>query len=352
MYFVSFIVKNLARRPVRTALTALGLAVTVGSMIAFLAVSYNVQRSAEQSVKGFDLQVMQVGKSNGLNSDFGESFVTRARDLSTVGELAEGVADMADMRRESGTVDAVLVLGWRVDNFGFSEMKLLSGRRFGPDETHKVMLGTMLAENLGKKVGDKLVLGGDTENPYEVIAVYETANVFERGGAIVPYKDAQVITGKKGRVTGFSVRVRKAGAVATPEEVEAAKLQIEALRDPDDPTVRLSAQSSEQFVSSLQQIKLLRAVAWLISVIALAIGAISMLNTMAMSVLERTQEIGILRAVGWPPRRVVSMVLGEAASGALGGDPGRAAHGPARRRRGRVPGAPRRPVAADGGAAP
>ena len=46
-------------------------------------------------------------------------------------------------------------------------------------------------------------------------------NVFERGGAIVPYKDAQVITGKKGRVTGFSVRVRKAGAVATPEEVEA-----------------------------------------------------------------------------------------------------------------------------------
>jgi putative ABC transport system permease protein len=37
-----------------------------------------------------------------------------------------------------------------------------------------------------------------------------------------------------------------------------------------------------------------------------------MLNTMAMSVLERTQEIGILRAVGWPRRRVVMMVLGEA----------------------------------------
>jgi putative ABC transport system permease protein len=49
-----------------------------------------------------------------------------------------------------------------------------------------------------------------------------------------------------------------------------------------------------------------------VSLIALLIGVISMLNTMAMSVLERTQEIGILRAVGWPRRRVVFMVLGEA----------------------------------------
>ena len=43
-----------------------------------------------------------------------------------------------------------------------------------------------------------------------------------------------------------------------------------------------------------------------------AIGIISMLNTMAMSMLERTQEIVILRAVGWPRGRVVRMILGEA----------------------------------------
>ena len=51
---------------------------------------------------------------------------------------------------------------------------------------------------------------------------------------------------------------------------------------------------------------------WMVSVIAIAIGVISMLNTMIMSVLERTQEIGILRAVGWPRCRVVRMVLSEA----------------------------------------
>jgi hypothetical protein len=49
----------------------------------------------------------------------------------------------------------------------------------------------------------------------------------------------------------------------------------------------------------------------MVSIVALAIGVISMLNTMVMSVLERTHEIGILRAVGWPRGRVVKMVLGE-----------------------------------------
>jgi len=52
--------------------------------------------------------------------------------------------------------------------------------------------------------------------------------------------------------------------------------------------------------------------AWVTSVIAVIIGAISTLNTMIMSVLERIREIGILRAVGWRKMRVVRMILGEA----------------------------------------
>ena len=45
MYFISFILKNLTRRPVRTALTVLGLAVAVGAMIALLGMSHNFEAS-------------------------------------------------------------------------------------------------------------------------------------------------------------------------------------------------------------------------------------------------------------------------------------------------------------------
>src|SRR5699024_7569541 len=96
-------------------------------------------------------------------------------------------------------------------------------------------------------------------------------------------------------------------------EVEAVKRRIEALRDPDDPSVRLTANSPEEYVQSVSQLQLIRAITWLVSAIALAVSVISLLNTMTMSVMERTQEIGILRAVGWPRMRVIRMILGEAA---------------------------------------
>jgi putative ABC transport system permease protein len=47
--------------------------------------------------------------------------------------------------------------------------------------------------------------------------------------------------------------------------------------------------------------------------LALIVGGIGVTNTMAMSVFERTREIGVLRAVGWPARRVGAMILCEAA---------------------------------------
>jgi putative ABC transport system permease protein len=48
-----------------------------------------------------------------------------------------------------------------------------------------------------------------------------------------------------------------------------------------------------------------------VSILALFVGGLGMLNTMLMSVLERTREIGVLRALGWRRRRVLAMILRE-----------------------------------------
>ena len=50
---------------------------------------------------------------------------------------------------------------------------------------------------------------------------------------------------------------------------------------------------------------------WAISLLAIFIGAVGVINTMIMSVYERTREIGVLKAVGWTDRRILSMILGE-----------------------------------------
>ena len=69
-----------------------------------------------------------------------------------------------------------------------------------------------------------------------------------------------------------------------------------------------------------QIVALAHSVAWGTSAIALLIGILGIANTMAMSVFERTREIGILRALGWKGRHVILLILAEAtALGFVGG---------------------------------
>ena len=48
-----------------------------------------------------------------------------------------------------------------------------------------------------------------------------------------------------------------------------------------------------------------------IVVIALLLGALSVVNTMAMSIIERQSELGLLSTIGWAPSRVAALILGE-----------------------------------------
>jgi putative ABC transport system permease protein len=319
MYFTTFILKNLFRRPIRTGLTVLGLAVSVGSMIALLGVSHNVEKSVESAfdARRVDLIVMQKGKPQGLDSEFREYFVEQVAKMPEVDRVSEGVVGTANIYRDRDRdiVDntIIIVQGWKPDNFGSETLTLLEGRKLQAGDRHKVMLGRILAENLKKGLGDKLVFVGDPDNPYEVVGIFNSTVVFETGGAVVPFLDGQILHTKRGKVTGFSVRIKKTSP-DSEAELQAVKQKIEALRDPEDPSVRLTADSPSKYIDQVSQLQLIRAVSWLVSAIALAVSVISLLNTMTMSVLERTQEIGILRAVGWPRWRVIRMIIGEAAA--------------------------------------
>jgi putative ABC transport system permease protein len=65
--------------------------------------------------------------------------------------------------------------------------------------------------------------------------------------------------------------------------------------------------------------QVISAIAWLVCAVAIVICTILVLNTMIMSVFERTKEIGILRAIGWRRSRVVRMIVMEAGLFSLAG---------------------------------
>jgi putative ABC transport system permease protein len=115
---------------------------------------------------------------------------------------------------------------------------------------------------------------------------------------------------KKGEVSEFDISIDK--EVSDPESAIATlRSQIESLTDDEGTKLGLTAMSSEDFVNSDNQIRVARAMTWVTSAIALIVGSIGMLNTMIVSVLERTQEIGILRAIGWKKSRIMRMIMVE-----------------------------------------
>jgi putative ABC transport system permease protein len=309
MRFFTFLLKNLFRRKVRTALTCVGVAVAVGTLVALLGIADGFERSSAEAFekRGVDLVVIKEGATDQLGSIVDEAVVDRIAKLPGVKAVGPGLVDLIELPR-GGTTISAFINGWRLDSFLFDELKIVDGRKLKAADDHAVMLGKNLAQNLRKQVGDVVKID---EEDFRVVGVFESFNFFENTSLIMALPELQRLR-RNGRheVTGFSINLDHAGA--HPVDADTVAEQIKKMTDPKGRPLRLSAKPSQEFVSSSAHIRIAHGMAWMTSVIAVIIGAIGMLNTMIMSVFERVKEIGILRAIGWRRSRVMRMILGEA----------------------------------------
>jgi len=308
MSFLSFLIKNLLRRKTRTLLTIFGVAVALSTIVTLRGVAHGFQQSFEENFehRGADLIVTAAGVPDQLGSDLDQRIGPKILAVPGVVRATPGLVELVDVQRGEGTL-SVMVNGWRMDAITFDDLRLRSGRRLQEGDRRKIMIGMTLAQHLNKGVGDTVEM---QRQLFEVVGVYQSFTVFENGGAVVPLAELQELMLRKGSVTGFSVVLEDAEDKAAL--VQRVKAQIEAITDDEGRPYRIDAQTTRDYVSKSLPIKLANGMAWVTSMIALLIGAVSMLNTMIMSVMERTREVGVLRAIGWRKRRVVYMVLGEA----------------------------------------
>jgi putative ABC transport system permease protein len=174
-----------------------------------------------------------------------------------------------------------------------------------------VMLGDLLAENLNKKPGDTLEIQG---SPFTVTAVFHGESALEAGAVIMPLDQLQQLSSLQGKVSTIHIRLRPVPAGESRDEyLKAAQAQIEAAIPGSRAVPAAERASNNQFV------RLAHASAWGTSSIAVLIGILGIANTMAMSVFERTREIGVLRALGWKKKQVLVLIQLEAVFLGLGG---------------------------------
>ena len=231
--------------------------------------------------------VVRAGISNQLSSTLDQKLGDRLRAVDGVAQVAPSLMDTVGF--EQAQIASALINGWESGSLLFRGSHLLEGRTFGPGEGNVALLGRVLALNLGKKVGDDLDVAGE---PFRVIGVYESDSLFESGALIVPLATLQRMMGREGQVTGFVIQARSPDPVAIAD----LRKRIEA----EFPGV--AATPARDHVQRDVQIRLAKVMAWATTVLALLLGSVGMLNTMIMAVFERTQEIGVLRALGWRRR--------------------------------------------------
>jgi putative ABC transport system permease protein len=293
--FAALIVKNLFRQRMRTALTVVGIAVGIATVVALGVITSGLRAASNEFVKsgGADFMVAQKGASDLTYSAVPE------RDW-------QAIEARPDVERASGVLFEVAHVGSNPFFFYFGYeprairglgMRPISGRLIVPGHPREALLGTKAASDMGLSVGESIVLDGTV---FRVVGLYRTGELWQDAGAIVPLATAQRLSSKKRVVTAVHVVAAEgADPHAVAESIEQEFPQLVAI------------ESAADYGKVDQGFEILDAINLAISLLAVGIGAIGVMNTMIMSVFERTREIGVLRAVGWKASRIVRMVLFE-----------------------------------------
>jgi putative ABC transport system permease protein len=296
MPFVLLIFRNLIRQKVRTGLTVLGISIGITAVVALGIIT--------ESAKASTLQLLQAGGNDFAIGRQGSSDLTfstlTADDLQKVTEYPEvtHVSGVLLAFSKVGSNPYFTQVGIDPADLAFFDLPIVEGRRLAQGATDEVMLGVEASKQLHAGVGDRAEV---RDHAFTVVGTYRTGNVLLDNGGALPISAVWDYERKEGLYTLLYVKVR-AGA-----DVAALTARIEA-EHPDLATLRNLSDVSDVD----QGLQMIDAVNLGITILAIFIGGIGVMNTMVMAVFERTREIGILRAVGWRTRRILQMILGEA----------------------------------------
>jgi putative ABC transport system permease protein len=316
-------ISNIWRRPLRTALTILGIVIGVFALTVMGALAEKLNVLVDGGDEYFRTRIFVFDE--GAASGFQASARPITRDL--VDEIAtiEGVdratpvlQTLLDPDEVGGFDIPELLTGiepetWYDDRV---DLRLDAGRFLEEGEEGVTVIGADLAERYDLRVGDEFVM---RERPFEVIGVLERTLTFPDKIAYVPLVDAQEIYVEAvpqgldyrtdelaTQIEVFPVDLSESDAIAA--DIEAA---VEGVR-----TV-----TPEQVADQIGQASIVfNLIIVGASVIAVIVGGLSVINTMVMTVSERVREIGIKKAVGAPTGAILREFVIEATLlGAIGG---------------------------------
>jgi ABC-type antimicrobial peptide transport system permease subunit len=285
--------KNLFRRKIRTTLALLAIGIGIGVVVAMGGITAGFITQLTNMVAGDNTHLMAV--EAGI-SDMGYSAINEriGARISAHPEIATVSGVVFSALTNVGDAPFFILFGYHPQESAIGHFKVVEGERLTANR--QILLGRAVADSMGTEVGDTMRLG---ESAFRVVGIYETGTGWEEAGGVVTLRDSQVLAGKPSQVSMYSIGLRD------PEKVDEVKAWL------DDAIPEIEVSVTSEFAESLPDMAAARAMVAGLAVLMALVGSVAMTNTILMSVLERTREIGVLRAVGWSRRRVLGMILRE-----------------------------------------
>jgi putative ABC transport system permease protein len=316
-------ISNIWRRPLRTALTILGIVIGVFALTVMGALAEKLNVLVDGGDEYFRTRIFVFDQ--GAASGFQASARPITRDLVDEMTTITGVDRATPVLQtlldpdEIGGFDLPELLTGIEPETWFDErvdLRVDAGRFLEADEEAVTVIGADLAERYDLRVGEVFTM---RERDFEVVGVLERTLTFPDKIAYVPLSDAQEIyveavpQGLDYRTDELATQIE-----VFPNDLAAADAIAAAIEENVDGVRTVTPdQVADQIGQASIVFNLIIVGA---SVIAVIVGGLSVINTMVMTVSERVREIGIKKAVGAPPGAILREFVIEATLlGAIGG---------------------------------
>jgi putative ABC transport system permease protein len=300
MSFLSLIFKNPFRSKVRASLSIVGIGIGIATIVLLGAITAGLTENVDGVLRGGGADFSVSGKSSENGGMFGtedinETWLNNIKNINGVSEAVGTYEGDIFLIQEVGAP----VIGINPTDVKFADVVITGGKLYNGSK-NEIILGKLGAEYLNKSVNDSITLKG---TDYKIVGIFESGNSFMDWSGLIGLKNAQTLDDSSEN-SNISMIYAKLDSDANVDEV---KKEIED-KYGDNVTVISSLTDIESMASTMDMIN---AASLGISILAIIIGAIGIVNTMVTSVYERTREIGVLKALGWKNSRILAMILGE-----------------------------------------
>ncbi len=313
------IIKNITQRKLRTGLTVFGIALGIFAVIVMGGMSEHFSITFDRSISLTADKIRVLPEAGFFGGDLNDSKVREVKRIPGVSDaygLIQAPLDPENLGFFGG--DVVIGIPPEKEEAAMKDTKLVQGRFLAPGDGYRAVIGSSVAREFNLNVGDEIEIKNKkvqrgtsiihTRN-FTVVGVLEYTGSFFDNGVQVPLDRAQKFYSREGTVS-FILAVPDPNT--DPEDLaKRIELGVE----------KVTTFSPEQLRKQIEQSLIIFSLIT-VSAAALAaiIGGLSVMNTMLMSVSERTKEFGLMKALGAETKDILFMTMGEAAfMGVIGG---------------------------------